>query len=104
MPKQTHHCGVCKGRLTASCLRKGHHYHCPVHPNGSVMKDKECLLCTRDRKRAADAERRKKLEEKEAERKKLEGENDMMNKKGKERKPRNSGSGGSAGGLDEPAW
>lgn len=55
----THHCGVCNAALKDTCIKKGHHNICPNHPGRTAVNKNECVSCARERKRIADAERKK---------------------------------------------
>lgn len=81
--------------LETYLLRKGHVEICKLH-DYIVKEGWECESCARDRLRAAQAERANILEARDAERKRLEKDNDFMNQKAKERKPRVGTSGESA--------
>lgn len=78
--------------MTANCLRKGHMFFCSSHPEYRVARGKECLSCRNERMTANVSARNEKLRAEEAEREALEKANDFMNRKGKDRKPRASGS------------
>lgn len=70
--------------------------YCSLHPESLTARGKECVLCANTRMIADTTTRKERLLAKEAERKSFQEKNDIMNQKGKKRKPRAGGSGSSA--------